>query len=82
MSSVKVYEPSREPVGTARSKIEHRRSRKRNCVRGPASVGVNRDRFGGYARRKQTWCECERADTQMLCVSVAFYIIGFPEKRG
>ena len=81
--SSEVYEPSREPVSSARSKIEHRRSRERNCVRGPAaaSVGVNRDRFGSYARGKQTWCKCERADARMLCIN-AFNIIDLPEKGG
>jgi hypothetical protein len=79
-----MYEPSREPVRTARSKIEHRCSRERNCIRGTAaaaSIGVNWDGLGSYARRKQTRCECERVDAWMFCVDNAFYIIGLPEKK-
>ena len=78
-----VYEPSREPTGSARSKIEHHRSRERNCVRGPTatSVRIKRDRFGSYACRKQTWCECEHTDTRILCKN-AFNTIDLPEKRG
>jgi hypothetical protein len=57
---LKMYEPSREPVETARSKMEHRRSGEGKRVKGKTctsfSAVVNRARFICDARRKITRC--------------------------
>ena len=54
------YEPSREPVETARCKMEHRRCGEGKCVKGkacsPFSPFVDRARFNRDARRKITRC--------------------------
>ena len=56
----KMYEPPGEPVGTARSKIEHRRSGESNRVKGnpriSLSIFVNCTRFDCDARWQITWC--------------------------
>jgi hypothetical protein len=74
-------EPSREPVGTARSKIEHRRSGKRDRIgRHPSKFGVSvrassaarrRARFGRQARGDHPRRERECVDAWVLCVPVA-----------
>jgi len=67
-----VYEPSREPVGTARSKIKHRCCRERKRVKGNSSRSFSIDakgvRLGCDARRKITWRQRERANFRVLCV--------------
>jgi hypothetical protein len=67
-----VYEPSREPVGTARSKIEHRCGGERKGVKGNPSrsfsITAKGARLGCDARRKITWCQRKRANTRVLCV--------------
>jgi hypothetical protein len=55
-----MYEPSREPVETSRSEMEHRRSGKGKRIKGKTCTSfssfVNRARLICDARRKITRC--------------------------